>query len=156
MKTSRAAFDVVTPNRVYALAADSPDAARQWIEAINNARASAASSAAASSSPLPPRLALTSSSSFTSSTTPASAWSAGQRSGNHETINSASAIDDGDGKGDSGDDDWIAGEKVLYTGPELEDVLYTHHSLRDGKWAKFSMSTYRLVFVSKVRHHILN
>jgi hypothetical protein len=154
MKTSsRAAFDVVTPNRVYALAADSPDAARQWIEAINNARASAASSAAASS-PLPPRLALTSSSSFTSSTTPASAWSAGQRSGSHETINNTSAIDDGDGKG--GDDDWIAGEKVLYTGPELEDVLYAHHSLRDGKWAKFSMSTYRLVFVSKVRHHILN
>lgn len=48
--------------------------------------------------------------------------------------------------------DWIAGEKVLYASPTAgpEDVLYTHHSLRDGRWAKLTMTTYRLIFTHKV------
>jgi hypothetical protein len=48
--------------------------------------------------------------------------------------------------------DWIAGEKVLYASPTAgpEDVLFTHHSLRDGRWAKFTMTTYRLIFTHKV------
>ena len=117
-------FDIATANRVYALAADSEANAQQWIDAINRERASA--STALTSSP--------SSSSPSSSSPPLSP----------STSSSGTAA--------ATEGDWIAGEKVLYASPTAgpEDVLYTPHSLRDGRWAKLTMTTYRLIFTHKV------
>jgi hypothetical protein len=46
----------------------------------------------------------------------------------------------------------IAGELLLFaSGAGGEDVLYTHHSLRDCREAKLWFTNYRLIFMTKVR-----
>jgi hypothetical protein len=46
----------------------------------------------------------------------------------------------------------IAGELLLFaSGAGGEDVLCTHHSLRDCREAKLWFTNYRLIFMTKVR-----
>lgn len=151
----RVTFELVTEGRVYVLAADSESTAKQWTDAILRTRAQAP----------------TASFSFASDAAPLAPVSCRSAHALHQplrglepqpppistpTIASASIQPKADTQKLPDEGSPIAGELLLFaSGAGGEDVLYTHHSLRDCREAKLWFTNYRLIFMTKEKNESL-
>jgi hypothetical protein len=132
----KAVFELETRSgRTYVLAADSSDGARRWVEVLRFALSELGTRAPTVSSP-------------TSCTISTASIVTDQRS-------EAESFVDGEGGGDKaksgsvgGDWQLLPGERVL---TKQENVLFSHHSLSEGRWGQLHMTLYRFIFSTKVR-----
>ncbi|ELR15043.1 Protein-tyrosine-phosphatase [Acanthamoeba castellanii str. Neff] len=139
------------------MAARDERSAREWVDAIRDARAQLKASASPPS--LSPPLSPTSSSTSSSLSSPSSATKSSRfgrlrrKSASQGRDTSASGAASGTfaiphSSGDEGG--LIAGEQLLHGGGSSEpDVLFAHHALRDCRRGALWVTNYRLIFIAQ-------